>query len=319
MKKNLKKLLGCVCVLAFSVSVLTGTAMADEPEDAAKADAVAVSVTEEVPVVDTTGEAELIYSMINDPSTTDEDLEAMAAMYEAQGILSSVVYHLREYTDANPESAFFKAADELMYIPAPDVIGLNDEIADVKEEAEVVSTVIKSHTYEFDTMATSDVTVDGNATAETYGEAASVKQEIKLGSKPVSKIAWSFTLPMADSTTKSFTVAATKTAEGSEFKLPEMEVNGSVVIGIIINNWAASEPEISGDAAANYITTAFEYEEAAVSDNTVTEVVSSEPTTDETVTVEDNEVAVEDIPTEPTVSSEVIDTELDTVDTAASM
>lgn len=229
--------------------------------------------------------------MINDPSVPDEELEFYAAALKAQGILDEVVYELTENTDADQSSAFFAAANALIDAPTVAVLGLEEEpAADAKAEAEVINTIVTSHTYDFD--AAQGITSD-DVDAETYGKAASVYQEIKCGSQKISQITWAFELPDIDKTI-SFLIEATADGDDADntFKLPDIEVNGGLKIGIVLENWAADERVIQDP---EFITTTFDYEAAADEP-----VVDESAATDETDNGEQN--VDESVTTEPDAS-----------------
>lgn len=246
MKNNFKKVIGIVCALAIS-SIMAS---------------VSVSAFE-LP------EADEAFAAINNPSTTKEDFEFMVATYQAQGLLGNVVYDLLSNSDADPDSMFFKLANKALDTPTAAILGEEEAVAadevtgePAAEEAEVVSTVVTSHTYAFD----SEVGIASPTADEAlYGKSASVLQSIKCGTKQISSILWSFVLPEEDNNIE-FAVEATSNGTPSNeavkktFTLPSIESNGTVTIGIVLNNWAADTRVINNP---EFITTTFGYAEEA--------------------------------------------------------
>ena len=240
MKKNFKKVIGIVCALAIS-SIMTSVSAFELPE------------------------ADEAYAAINNPSTTKEDFEFMVATYQAQGLLGNVVYDLLSNSDADPDSMFFKLANKALDAPTAAILGKEETIAadevtgePAAEEAEILSTVVTSHTYAFD----SEIGIASPTANEAlYGKSASVLQAIKCGTKQISSILWSFVLPEKDNNIE-FAVEATSSGTPSNeavketFTLPSIESNGTVTIGIVLNNWAADTRVIENP---EFITTTFGY------------------------------------------------------------
>lgn len=269
MKNSLKKLLGGLCALAVSASMFSGVVFADETNSAFA-----------LP------EADLVYTMINDPSIPDSELEFFASTLMAQGILGDVVYQLLSYSDADPNSAFFTAASELMDAPTTAILGVEDDVngispdEDAKAEAEVVSTTVKKHTYEIDSA---NGTASMFAMEDTYGEATSILQTIKSGTNTISKIIWDFDLSKASSTDKKFSIAAVTEGQEDggenyqEFQLPNIEVNGEFTIGIILENWVpdGDEQEVEN---TSFVETTFEYAQTSEEENAdISDAISADP------------------------------------------
>lgn len=306
MKNSLKKLLGGLCALAVSASMFSGVVFADETNSAFA-----------LP------EADLVYTMINDPSIPDSELEFFASTLMAQGILGDVVYQLLSYSDADPNSAFFTAASELMDAPTAAILGVEDDVngtspdEDAKAEAEVVSTTVKKHTYEIDSA---NGTASMFAMEDTYGEATSILQTIKSGTNTISKIVWDFDLSKASSTDKKFSIAAVTEGQEDggenyqEFQLPNIEVNGEFTIGIILENWVpdGDEQEVEN---TSFVETTFEYAQTSEEENAdISDAISADPdeSTDpadaetvdaETTVTEDTDTETVDEPAEPAVDA----------------
>lgn len=311
MKNSLKKLLGGLCALAVSASMFSGVVFADETEtETANMDAVQEQFN-------------MVYNMILDPSIPDSELELMASVLMADGTLGDVVYQLLSYSDADPNSAFFTAASELMDAPTTAILGVEDDVngtspdEDAKAEAEVVSTTVKKHTYEIDSA--NDLT-SWTADPETYGEATSILQTIKSGTNTISKIVWDFDLSKASSTDKSFSIAAVTDGKEDggetrqEFQLPNIEVNGEFTIGIILENWVpdGDEQEVKN---TSFVETTFEYAQTSEEENSdISDAISADPdestepadaeTVDaETAVTEDTDTETADEPAEPAVDA----------------
>ena len=309
MKNSLKKLLGGLCALAVSASMFSGVVFADETEtETANMDAVQEQFN-------------MVYNMILDPSIPDSELELMASVLMADGTLGDVVYQLLSYSDADPNSAFFTAASELMDAPTAAILGVEDDVngtspdEDAKAEAEVVSTTVKKHTYEIDSA---NGTASMFAMEDTYGEATSILQTIKSGTNTISKIIWDFDLSKASSTDKSFSIAAVTEGQEDggenyqEFQLPNIEVNGEFTIGIILENWVpdGDEQEVEN---TSFVETTFEYAQTSEEENAdISDAISADPdeSTDpadaetvdaETTVTGDTETA--DEPAEPAVDA----------------
>lgn len=308
MKNSLKKLLGGLCALAVSASMFSGVVFADEANSAFF-----------LP------EADLAYTMINDPNIPDSELEFFASTLMAQGILGDVVYQLLSYSDANPNSAFFKTANELMDAPTSDILGVEDETNAAEEEsqpeAKVISTKVTKHTYDLDKAAG---IIAEDADEETYGEATSIVQKFKSGTNTISKIKWDFDLPMNDgSENTQFSISAI--IEGKEdggdgyqeFQLPNIEVNGEFTIGIVLNGWVPAGNDQNVEDTS-FVNTSFEYTlpaDSASDTSDETTLVEAEVSDNEPETVANTDETVED---ENTEAETVEDTDTADTDTAAS-
>ncbi len=282
MKKNIKKLVGIVCALAVSSMIASMSVSAFELPEADEA-----------------------YAAINNPATTKENFEFMVATYQAQGLLSTVVYDLLSNSDADPDSMFFKLANEALDAPTEAVLGEETAVTEdaageaALEDAEVISTVVTSHTYAFDSK---EGIVSSTANEADYGESASVFQSIKCGSKKITSILWDFVLPKKDNSTVNFAIEATSDGNVSNesvkktFLLPHIEVNGTVTIGIVLNNWAANKRIITDP---EFITTTFGYAddtdavENEASDDSTEPVADETPADDSTEVVSDENVVEE--------------------------
>ena len=290
MKKYIKKLVGIVCALAVSSMIASMSVSAFELPEADEA-----------------------YAAINNPATTKEDFEFMVATYQAQGLLSTVVYDLLSNSDADPDSMFFKLANEALDAPTEAVLGEETAVTEdaageaAVEDAEVVSTIVTSHTYAFDKQ---EGIVSPTADEASYGESASVFQSIKCGSKKITSILWNFVLPKNDNNIE-FAIEATSDGKVSNesvkktFLLPSIEVNGTVTIGIVLNNWAY-DTRINNDP--DFITTTFGYADDTAPATDETPEALTEPVADETPADDSTEAASDEGAVEETTEEVVEET-----------